>query len=379
MRARRLRAAARGLIVTGVASLAGCGTFDDPSTVKDLRALAVTAEPSEVILDVASAADIADLATAAIPPLVLTPLVVDPTGRPVSVTVSACANDPTAPASPSALSDPTGYPAGGIRNTVGSALCDAAPTEVPLATAVDLATSPSIEVQLDPAWVAAAFAHDVFAGADGVVHGGFDLGMPVVFQLTATAGADTVRTIKRAIFWSQPVRADQRANATPVIPGVRAYARRDEATAEPLPGAAQALEAGAPLDVMPDGLWIEPVAAADPATTALAESYVTATLDRTTGQVGPIDVKETLTYTFYASAGTFSPFQTSSEPPPGVVPRGRIHIESKYHPPKDMSSQAAGGSALESVPVTIWIVVRDERGGSSWVERHLLVQPATDR
>src|SRR5207237_8904511 len=120
---------------------------------KDLRVLAVAAEPSEVILDLA---DLADAATASIPPIALTPLIVDPTGRPVSVTVSACANDPTAPTSPSAVSDPTGYPPGGIRHTVGSALCDGAPTEVPLATAVDLAASPSITVTLDPAWVAAA-------------------------------------------------------------------------------------------------------------------------------------------------------------------------------------------------------------------------------
>ena len=371
MRARRHQAGRRAL--AGVAcsvGLAGCGTFDDPSTVKDLRVLAVAAEPSEIILDVN---DPIGATTASVPPVVLAPLIIDPAGRPVSVTVSACANDPTAPTSPSAVSDPTGYPAGGIRNTVGSALCDGAPTEVPLATGIDLAASPSIGVTLDPAWVAAAFARDVFPGADGVVHGGFDLGMPVVFQLTATAGSDTVRAIKRAIFWTHAVRADQRANTTPVIPGVRAYARRDETTAEPLPDAVRALEAGAPADVTPDGLWIDPVAAGDPTTTALAESYVTATLDRVTGQVGPIDVKETLTYSFYASAGTFSPLQTRSEPPPGVVPRGRLHIESKYHPPKDMTNRPAGASATEPLDVTIWIVVRDERGGASWVTRSLRV------
>jgi len=373
MRARRRPA----VVLACLVGVAGCGTFDDPSTVKDLRVLAVTAEPSEVILDLAVPADVA---TVSIPPLALTPLVIDPAGagRPVSVTVSACANDPIAPTSPSAVSDPTGYPAGGIHNTVGSALCDGAPTEIPLATAVDLAASPSIEVTLDPAWLAAAFARDIFIGADGVPHGGFDLGMPVVFQLTATAGGDTVRAIKRAIFWTHPVRADQRANTTPVIPGVRAYAQRDEATAEPLSGdaAPKALEVGTPAEVTPDGLWIEPVAAADPTTTAMAETYVTATLDRLTGQVGPIDVKETLTYSFYASAGTFSPLQTSSEPPPGVVPRGRIHIESKYHPPKDMTSQTTGAAAPGPLDVTIWIVVRDDRGGASWVTRSLRLPAA---
>ena len=371
MRGGRLATGGRALAI--IVSLAGCGTFDDPSTVKDLRVLAVAAQPSEVILDVN---DPADAANASVPTIALRPLVVDPTGRPVSVTVSACANDPTAPTSPSAVTDPTGYPAGGIRNTVGSALCDGAPTQIPLATAVDLTSSPSIEVTLEPSWVAAAFARDVFAGTDGVLHGGFDLGMPVVFQLTAAAGGDTVRAIKRVIFWTHPVRADQVPNTTPEIPGVRAYAQRDEATAEPLPDAVVALEAGAPVEVTADGLWIDPVAAGDPAMTALAETYVTTTLDRATGQVGPIDVKETLTYSFYASAGTFSPLQTRSEPPPGVVPRGRLHIESKYHPPKDMPSQATGAAGPEPLNVTIWIVVRDERGGASWVTRSLRVRAA---
>ena len=371
MRARWHVAGIAGLAgVAVLVELGGCGTFDDPSTVKDLRVLAVAAEPSEVILDVT---DAASAAAASIPPLTLTPLVVDPAARPVSVTVSACANDPSAPTSPNAVTDPTGYPAGGIRTTVGSALCDGAPTAIPLATGIDLAASPSIDVALDPAWVAAAFARDVFAGADGVPHGGFDLGMPVVFQLTASAGGDTVRAIKRAIFWTHAVRDDQRANTTPVIPGVRMYARRDETTAEPLPDAVQALEAGTPADVTPDGVWIDPVAASDPSTTALAESYVTTTLDRVTGQLGTIDVKETLTYSFYASAGTFSPLQTRSEPPPGVVPRGRVHIESKYHPPKDMTSQPPGAAATAPLDVTIWIVVRDERGGASWVTRPLRV------
>jgi len=370
MRASRSPSSRRALAgLAGFLGLAGCGTFDDPSTVKDLRVLGVAAEPSEVILEVT---DPADVASVAIPPLTLTPLVIDPAGRPVSVTISACANDPSAPASPSAVSDPTGYPAGGVHNTVGSALCDGAATEVPLATAVDLAASPSIEVALGPAWVAAAFARDVFVAADGKLHGGFDLGMPVVFQVTATAGGDTVKAVKRAIFWANAVRADQRANTTPVIPGVRAYARRDEGTAEPLPDAVQALEAGAPADVTRDGLWIDPGTATDPTTTALAESYVTATLDPLTGQVGPVDLKETLTYSFYASAGTFSPQQTRSEPPPGVVPRGRVHIESKYHPPKDMTNQPSA-VAGEPLDVTIWIVVRDERGGASWVTRSLRV------
>lgn len=350
------------VIVLASLLLLGCGDFDDPSTVKDLRILAVTTDPSEVILNVA---DPADLPGVAIPPITLTPLIVDPQGqgqRPVTLTISACANDPNAPSPPNDGTDPTGYPAGGARATVGSALCDGDPTRIVLADNVDVTAAAPAPFTLAPDWLLAAFQRDVFFGPDGALHGGFDLGMPVVFQLTVHAGGETAIGVKRALFWRQAVRADQTPNAIPRIPGVRAYARRDEATAEPLPDAIVAVEPGVALDVGVDGLWMEPVDAAAPVITAQAESYVTATLDRVTGQVAPIDVKETLTYTFYASAGTFAPLQTSSEPPPGVIPQSRLHIESKYEPPKDFSGD-----------VTVWIVVRDERGGASWITRTLRV------
>jgi hypothetical protein len=353
-----MRALRLSLIVAS-GLLLGCGDFDDPSTVKDLRILAVAAEPSEVILNVATEADVAG---AVIPPMVLTPLIVDPLGRPVALTISACANDPNAPSPPNNGSDPTGYPAGGVRATVGSALCDGDPTRIVLAENLDVTTGAPGPLTLTPDWLIAAFQRDVFLGPDGTLHGGFDLGMPVVFQLTAQAGNETAIAVKRALFWRQPVRADQTPNRSPQMPGVRAYDRRDETTAEPLPDALEPVESGTTADVPPGGLWIEPVDAAAPMVTAEAESYVTATLDRLTGQVTPVDVKETLTYTFYASAGTFSPQQTSSEPPPGVTPQGRLHIESKYTP-------AIGGPR----DVTIWIVVRDERGGASWVMRSLRV------
>jgi len=340
--------------------LLGCGTFDDPSTVKDLRILAVGAEPSEVILNVATDAD---LTRAAIPPLFLSPLIANPIGLPVTVTISVCANDPAAASPPNNGTDPTGYPAGGARATVGSALCDGDPTQVLLVDGAEVSMDPvtPLPVTLTPAWLLGAYQRDVFIGPDGKLHGGFDLGMPVVFQITAQAGNEKVIAVKRVLFWLSPLRGDQTPNRTPQIPGLRAYDRRDEATAEPLPDAIQSLDSGTTLEVGPGGLWIEPVAAAAPTLTAEAETYVTATLDRLTGQVTPIDVEESLTYTFYASAGTFAPQQTSSHPPPGITPQGRLHIESKYKPP-------AGGGAAE---ITLWIVVRDERGGASWQTRSL--------
>jgi len=270
------------LAVWGALLAGGCTSFADPSTVTDLRVLAVRTEPSEIILDVSTPAE---AAASVIPDILVTPLVADPTGggRPLSVTVTACANDPTAPSPPNNGDDPTNFPAGGARTTVGSALCAGSPTELPIAADVDLASTAAVTARLPAAWVADAFRRDVFAGADGAVHGGFDLGMPVVFQMTARAGDETVQAIKRVTFWLRPLRDDQVANQSPVVSSVQVYDRRDETTAEPVPDAVRALESDTPLEVPDSGLWVEPAP-------AQAEPYVTAVIDRLTGQVIPHDI-----------------------------------------------------------------------------------------
>jgi len=351
------------LAVAALAALGACADFADPSTVKDLRVLAVRAEPSEIIL-----APTDPSTPPPIPPITLQPLIVDPkgNGRDLTVTVTACANDPGGMAPPGGTGDPTGFPAGGARTTVGSDLCDGAPTEIALAADVPWsADAAPIPVQLTPEWVVAAFMRDVFPGPDGKLHGGFDLGMPVVFQLTVHAGADTVKAIKRVTFWSHAVTDSQTPNVTPEIrgkngdPDVTAYDLRDETTAEPLPGARMPLEHGTAWSVPADGVWIDPAPAE-------AEPYVTVVLDRQTGDAKPDPIPfETLSYQFFATAGTFSPFQTSNVPPVGVVVT-RPHIESKYKPPASADRPADG-------MVTIWIVVRDDRGGESWIDRALVL------
>jgi hypothetical protein len=367
MRARP-RSSSGGERAAGVATLlaaaglapGGCADFPNPSTVTDLRVLAVRVEPSEIILDPA--------APAAIPDITITPLLVDPRGggRPLRISVDVCPNDPTATSPPGNADDPTGYPSGGPHTSVGSARCDRHPDRVAVAADVDPAATPGVVARLDPAWVATAFQRDVFIGVDGRPHGGFDLGMPVVFQITARAldsdaPADTVVAIKRVVLWAAPVRADQRPNVLPAIASVRAYDRRDEDTAEPLPDAVMPLDEGASLPVPPDGLWVDP-ALGEP------EGYVTSVLDRATGDAVPYDIaRETLRYNFFATAGSFGALETSSEPPPGVTAPPRPHLESKYRPPPPDERPA---------DVTIWIVVRDERGGVSWVTRSLFVPAA---
>jgi hypothetical protein len=360
-------AAAVAAAAAAALALAACADFPNPSTVTDLRVLAVRVEPAEIILDPA--------APGAVPDITLTPLVVDPRGggRPLRLSIDVCPNDPAAATPPGNADDPTGYPSGGPHTSVGSARCDRHPDRVAVAAGVDPGVTPAVVARLDPAWVTAAFARDVFIGTDGKPHGGFDLGMPVVFQITVSAQngdggggassdpADTVVAIKRVVLWAAPVRADQRPNVLPVISSVRAYDRRDDATAEPLPDAVVPLDEGTPLPVPANGLWIDPALGE-------AERYVTAVLERSSGQAVPYEVaRETLRYDFFATAGSFGALETSSEPPPGVAAPPRPHLESKYRPPPPKERPA---------DVTIWIVVRDDRGGVSWVTRTLFVPAA---
>ena len=79
------------LVCALLAAVAGaCTNFEDPTTVIDLRALAVQVEPSEIVLSV----DITDprnptVDPASNPPLAVTPLVADPAGgdRELSYTI----------------------------------------------------------------------------------------------------------------------------------------------------------------------------------------------------------------------------------------------------------------------------------------------------
>jgi hypothetical protein len=339
----------------------GCTEFDHPSTVKDLRVLAIAAQPCEVILD----------ESGVIPPIALTALVVDPAGggRPLQLSVRACANDPQGPNAPGAGNEAAGnYPAGGARGTVSSTRC---PAEGPTSWTVPAAVSPVAEgfaftLQLTAEQLRAAFEADVFLGPQGKPHGGFDLGLPIDVELTATAGSERAVAIKRVIFWRQKLRADQRPNANPVIGEVDTYFDRDPTTLLPI-GPREPLAPDSPRTVFTDQrLWVEPAG-------AQAEPYLTTVVDRFTDQAVLHEVPaETLRFQFFATAGKFDPWETFSELPFGATPSSRVPLEGHYQPPaaNTLPLDASGGHSRE---VRIWIVAADERGGVSWTERRLLV------
>ena len=363
--ARRVPAFAVGLAALALAA-AGCETFDDPSTIKDLRLLAARLEPAEIILDPMAPG-------APLPAFRLSPLLVDgprsgAETRPISFSLRACANDPLAPSAPGSGGEAAGnYPAGGARSTVGSARCPAdsavswtlpvMPAPAPLASP----DAPSFMVTLTPAQIAAAFQVDVFPGHLGHLHGGFDLRLPIAFEITARAGDDIVTGIKRLIVWPGPIAPDHHANQNPQIDQLLGYPERDATTLLPV-GTTAVLANDTPAVVTAGhGFWIEPRG-------AVAEPYLTTVIDRYTDETRPDSVPaETLRYSFFATAGKFEPNETTSELAFGATTTtGRVPIESHYLAPDTVTAP---------LMVRIIVVVRDDRGGTSWIERPLVVTP----
>jgi hypothetical protein len=357
------------LLVAVVAS--ACTNFQDPTTVVDLRLLAVKVEPSEIILD----ADLSDptMPVAANNPMVtVTPLIADPKGggRAVTYSISACPNNPFAAAPPGGGQGGGAFPSGGARTTVGSALCDeGSDTTWPLEPGpIDAASPTKIGPSIDQ--LTAAFMKDVFPDQYGNLHGGFELGMPLTLDIRVDAGDEEIRGVKRVLYWLRRIDDQQVPNEIPTIDSVQMFYERDDATFDPI-DTPQDLDDTANTfdkDITPGAtsVWIVP-------SKGNAESYETTVLDPTTHQAVPFTVeRETLRYRFFTTAGTFAPAVTSSEPDPGFVPKGPIHIESELRlPAVDQIPMDENGDRI----VTIWIVVRDDRGGENWEERHLRVMP----
>lgn len=369
----RWRSLARAIVaLAALVTAASCASFDDPSKIKDLRIIATRADPSEIILRLdLSQPDAPMLDESSNLPVSLTPLVVDPTGdvQQGTYTVTACPNDPFGAGPPAGAGMNAALMAGGARTSVGSELCDDAkgPKWLMTPDPVPIGTATTIQPTADQ--LVAAFMADVFVDQYNNVHGGFDLGMPLTLQIDVDTGAAQAKAVKRILYWAQQIDAQQAPNMIPISAGLTTYPDRDPVSADPV-GDVSTIDPAAPFPVAAGSKpWIEPAA-------AQAESYETTVLSDVTHAVMPYRVDhEIIRYAFYATAGTFAPFRTASEPPPGFMLKGdHVHLESQYSAPPTIDGlpvDPATGAGL----VTIWVVLRDDRGGESWLERRLAIQP----
>ena len=359
-------------------ALAGCGNLDDVTTVKDLRVLAVRAEPAGFLVPLAAPDSVAPQALQA----TLTALVVDPQGQGATLTFAgqACP-DYLSTLQPLAGQESRVCPEAAATAALPPPL-DSALAATPLPTAGQpgeaapvsaLEYHPQVAFGLTPAQLGLFFspANSGDPELDAAIAYDRDFGMDAIVDLTFGLGGESARVLKRVVYWpllppaqvpatfTQP----QLPNQNPRLLDLQLFRHRDATTGEPMdpyPDAVPTLSLSGD-----DKLFLLPVPAPD-----AAERYLLRVRNTQTDVIETVDVpRELLTFQFYATAGTFSPASRQSElSPVFTAANGRVPLDSEYHPPKAADLPADGR-------VTVWVVVRDERAGTSWDSRTFWVAP----
>ena len=361
-------------------ALGACTNLDDVTTVKDLRVLAVKAEPAGFLvpLDAPGGGATADWQAT------VTALVVDPAGSAQTVTFGAVGcpdyiDTITAASGQSSKTCPDANVTSQLPDPVGPALATTiiVPADMPGMAAPAPPSSieyhPQVTFGLTPLQLALFFSPALTGdpALDAALSYNRDFGLDAIVDLRFQLGAETADVIKRLVYWPLLPAADvppsfdlpQLPNQNPRLVDIQLFRHRDSVTGDPedpwADGAAVLSLAAK------DELFVRPVPAPD-----AAERYLLRARNSQTKAVETLDVpRELLTYRFYATAGTFDPESQQSELSPVLSsPDGRVHTDSKYNPPP------AGKLPLDG-RVTVWVVVRDERAGTSWDSRSFVVTP----
>ena len=177
------------------------------------------------------------------------------------------------------------------------------------------------------------------------------IGVQVELRVVPEGGgeAEAIYAAKRIVY-APRLPAERVANQNPVIGGL---------TVDMVDFPGDRCEVSTPLEVAQDQeLRLEPV---EPE--GIRESYVLPTFDG-----GTRSFVENMRYSWFATAGDFSAEQTGG--PKDLF--GNVPVLfTKWKPPKDdeLADLLAEGGLVE-----LWVVQRDERGGSSYVRRCLVVR-----
>jgi hypothetical protein len=334
----RRPAALLGLAVAGACT----PDFDDSTTIKDLRVIAIQAEPPEILIDLPAVMENPAL-LAMLPPVRISPLVVDPRGggRPVEFRVQACGNRPDTGDRQSQAGP------GQVNDTISQAPCPdgALPVAEGSVVPVEDGTAPlALIFQPTPELLIQAAMGDPLS---------LELGLPITLSFTFRAGDEQVVAIKRVLF-SPTLRPDQVPNRNPQITHLSTRATREEPPTPIDPAAPPTLAPGAKLRILPAPAEAEPY---------LARAFSRSERRFVTEEIA----QETLRYSFYATQGSFSPGGRSTFPSPLRDDPINV-IESTYGAP----ATVADGNH----EVYLFVVVRDERGGSSYIRSRVLIGPA---
>lgn len=348
----------------GVLLGSGCTPdFDEPWLVKDLRILAISANPPEVILPgepsgVSSsdaAAWLAQLDLAALR-VNLDVLAVDPErpDRAVDWEIWACS------AEESFCKDDAAFSARLVRSR--STL-----------SAIRYTFTPTLPLLL------AAFEADPFRAFGG---------LPLTLEVRIDDGEREVRGFKRLVYTFalpySPVPRCKQANRNPLLQAIQvnednvlqadAPLRFEQDATVVLDPLAQGARARRRVGACPDPLAEE---APDPCvfdpSSESREYYWVVTADDPNGggsgpSLGERQLCEFLSYDFYTTAGELSNGTTGGTPSP--------FFENKKI--EDPTVEWTAPETTEASPVRFWVVIRDDRGGTSWVSFAFDLGPAPD-
>ncbi|GMU59597.1 MAG: hypothetical protein AMXMBFR34_13600 [Myxococcaceae bacterium] len=322
----RLRALA---LVVSLASLGCVQPEDNPTTVKDLRVLGIQFETPEVLIDECNlgllgslaATDggaivipselLEKLAAAASRPLTMTSLIEDPAGngRPLKYRVVACANQ----------SD--------RRCTNEGDFLELARGET---SAGELAVTVAPGALLLPdgtPLLQEVIAQDLFKGL-----GGFRV--PVLLDVQTLDGREHIYAQKLMVYMCRFF-PEMQENVTPVLPGL---------TVAAVPW---------PEDEVKEFTGTQEVELEPKDFSALQEPYLMPSF-----QLSPVSLKEAWKVSWYTTMGTFGSHNTGGVDLGGQSGRHR----NQWQP--DTTATAAQD-------VTLTFVVRDGRGGESWIKRKI--------
>lgn len=322
-----MRAAALAALV-----LAACGSFEDPAIIIDLRPLAVVAEPPEQVVDVDPANPLAvqfeDVRVCA--------LVADPQRRELAWTMMVC--PPQRDLRCTNLDEPflvlTPEVPSGPPPDIGQEVCATIPAG-PTLTAI----------------VRSTIEHDSLQG-----FGGVDINLAV--RAVPVGGRDDEAVaMGKGIRFSVRLPAERVANTNPVMTELAGQIDRGNGLEEPL-----VVPTGACRDPQ-FGLQIPSGASIKLAPRPLegsAETYVVPTFEG-----GSRTFTENLRYQWLSTAGSWSRAETGGPRDPAGNPPV---LSSEWDAPTLRDGES-------SRLVDIWVIQRDERGGTSWLTACLVVVP----
>jgi hypothetical protein len=352
-----------------------CGSLDDVTDVHDLRVLAVQSQPAGFLVPLDNPSSLASTRAT------VTALVVDPKSPSQILTVSgeACPDyidTITAASGQTSKLCPSADVTSQLPPPLDTAL---ATTELPTSTAMATANDaieydPPITFGLTPAQLGLFFSPTSTGNAtiDQAVQYNRDFSFDAIVDLTFTLGGESAEALKHVVYWpllppalvpdpaSNPdCPTTQTPNTNPTITSLDLFHDRvngmpaDPWTTVPT----LSLAAG-------DHVYVRP--SYDPAS---IEHYLLRVKNANTGAVETQCRHELLTFQFFATAGTFSPPERTSELSLLLTAdNGYIPLDSEWSPPKASDVTQLG-------KVVIWIVARDERAGASWSSTTFTLAP----